>query len=175
MNFEFRKSIAVLERAPVVYDSLLRGLPEDWIFAHEGDDSWSPFEVMAHLIFGELTDWIPRCRIILHNTENKNFAPFDMAGHKKLAKGKTIDNLLDEFAMLRKRNLKELLSWDISEEDLKKTGIHAEFGTITLKQHLATWVIHDLSHINQISRVMVKHYKEDVGPWTHYFSLLKNE
>ncbi|QNJ99198.1 DinB family protein [Constantimarinum furrinae] len=175
MNFELQKSTAILERSPQVFDTLLRDLPDDWKFANEGPESWSPFEVMAHLIFGELTDWIPRCRIILNNIENKNFTPFDMTGHKKLAKGKSMENLLDEFSMLRKKNLEELRSWNISESDLNKTGIHSEFGEITLHQHLSTWVIHDLSHINQISRVMVKHYREDVGPWKRYFSILRSE
>ena len=174
MNFSLVKSISILERAPSVYYELLNGLENDWVYANEGKESWSAFDIIGHLILGEMTDWIPRCRIMLSEVADKSFIPFDMFGHQDVCKGKNLEELLLTFSELRKKNIQELRSWNLSEEDFRKTGIHPEFGEITLKQHLATWVIHDLSHLNQISRVMVKHYQHDVGPWTKYFSILRN-
>ncbi len=174
MNFRLDRSIAILERAPETYKALLYNLPEDWIYVDEGKDSWNPHEIMGHLILGEQTDWIPRTRIMLSDLEDRAFTPFDMQGHLEICKGKTMEQLVDEFTRLRSKNLKELISWNLSEADLSRTGIHPEFGTITVRQHLATWVIHDLSHLNQITRVMAKYYRDDVGPWTKYFRLLKH-
>lgn len=171
MNFNLEQSIDLLERAPVVYRNLFQGLPPGWIFANEGEETWSAFDIVGHLIHGENTDWIPRARIIL-NKEDKTFEPFDRFAQKELSKGKTMQHLLDEFESLRKENVKELRSWNLTGEELKMEGRHPELGAVTLQQLIATWTIHDLNHIHQASRVMVKFYKDDVGPWAKYIKIL---
>jgi len=172
MNFNLNESIEILSRTPEVLRKLLFGLPDGWTTTNEGGDSWSPFDILGHFIHGEETDWIPRTKIILNAGDDKKFVPFDMAAHFEKSKGKTLSNLLDEFARLREKNIAELKSFGITEDKLKLEGIHPEFGKVTLKQMLATWVIHDLAHIAQISRVMAKQYKTEMGPWVKYFRLM---
>ncbi len=172
MSFSLHKSISLLERTPVILKSLLYELPEEWVMVNEGPETWSAFDVVGHLIQGERTDWITRAKIILRNKDDKTFEPFDRFAQKKLSAGKTIEQLLDEFAQLRNKNIEELNSWNLTEADLEKVGNHPALGTVTLKQLIATWTIHDLSHLHQISRVMVKHYSGEVGPWFQYFSIL---
>ena len=172
MNFEKQKALEVLKNTPKVMYALLSTLSEDWYNAREGKGSWSPKEVIAHLILGEKTDWIPRAQLILSNVKDKTFTPFDMKSHLSYVTTKTITELLDEFTTLRQNNIVIFEAFDLTDENLNKTGIHSSFGEVTLKQHLSTWVTHDLGHISQISRVMAKQYKTEVGPWTAYISIL---
>jgi hypothetical protein len=171
MQFDIEKALPVLERTPQVIESLLYGLPDEWINSNEGGDTWTPIDIIAHLIHGEKTDWIPRTQIIL-GEGNKEFTPFDMEGHVKEKKGKTLPQLLDEFKVLRKENLAILKAVEISPEILDKTGVHLILGPVTLRQLLAAWVVHDLTHIHQLSRVMAKQYDEAVGPWKQFMGVL---
>lgn len=174
MKFELAKSIEILERTPVVLETMLKGLSGEWIMQNEGPDTWSPFDIIGHLIHGEKTDWIPRMEIILSDKANKQFEPFDRFAQFQSSKGKSIGQLLDEFASLRSANIKKLKSKNLSESDLLKTGIHPAFGEVTLGQLLSTWVVHDLNHIAQVSRVMAKQYKDEVGPWIEYLRVLQS-
>jgi hypothetical protein len=171
MQFEIEKALPVLERTPRVIEALLNGLADEWTYSNEGSDTWTPFEIVAHLIYGEKTDWLPRTRIIL-GEENKHFVPFDMEGHIKDSKGKTMSQLLDEFTILRKQNLAQLKDMNITNDMLNQTGIHPLLGEVTLRHLLASWVVHDLTHIHQLSRVMAKQYEEAVGPWKQFMGVL---
>ena len=171
-NFEINKSIEILERTPLVIGTLLTGLSTDWIFNNEGGESWSPFDVVGHLIHGEKTDWIPRLKIITGGSNNKSFVPFDRFAQMNANKEKNINDLIIEFKTLRDENLKILKSTPINKTILDMKGIHPAFGYVTLTQLLAAWVVHDLGHISQVARVMAKQYKEDVGPWTEYLTIL---
>ncbi len=172
MNFNLNKTTAVLERTPKILEDLLSGLSDDWTMQNEGDDTWSPYDIVGHLLHGERTDWMPRLEIILHR-ENKNFIPYDRFAQFKESEGKSLQQLLSAFAVLRKENLQKLKSLHLTEADLNKTGIHPEFGDVTLRQLLSTWTIHDLTHIAQITRVMAKQYKEAIGPWIKYFRVMQ--
>jgi len=174
MKFEITKAIEILERTPNILESIMGGLSEDWLMNNEGENTWSPYEVLGHLIHGEKTDWIPRAKIILSDSSNKTFEPFDRFAQSHNSIGKSIDELLKEFKELRFLNLDELKTFEINESTLASEGIHPELGKVTLKQLLSTWVVHDLGHIAQISRVMAKQYKEDVGVWKEYLGILKN-
>ena len=174
MDFELDKAIEILERTPKVLSEMLSGLSEEWTSQNEGENTWSVFDVVGHLIHGEHTDWIPRTKLILSNNEVKTFIPFDRFAQFQDSRGKTLTELLSTFKLLRHQNIISLKSFSISDRDLSKTGIHPEFGTVTLKQLLATWVAHDLGHIAQISRVMAKQYKEEAGPWTQYLKILQS-
>ena len=174
MDFSLYHTIQILERTPSVFRTWCSGLSDEWIFANEGPKTWSAFDILGHLIHGENTDWIPRAQIILSDSNQKKFEPFDRFAQEELSQGKSFDELLDEFEQLRKHNLIKLKSWELSDEQLARTGIHPEFGKVTLQQLLATWAVHDLSHINQLSRVMTKAYKEEVGPWKNYIRTLKD-
>jgi hypothetical protein len=173
MNFTIDKSIEILERTPEVLHLLLSGLSADWITANEGENTWNPYDIIGHLIHGEKTDWIVRARLILSNQENKTFVPFDRFAQFENSKGKSLTELLDEFKALRIKNIAALKSMHIDDNTLNQKGIHPDFGEVTLRQLLATWVVHDLDHIAQISRVMAKHYNEDVGPWIEYLKILR--
>lgn len=172
MTFNLTKSIEILERTPLVLKTLLTGLSNDWIHNNEGEETWSAFDVMGHLIHGEKTDWLVRTELILSDKPDKTFAPFDRFAQFEESKGKTTSQLLQEFEQLRTKNLELLKSKAIASEDLHKTGIHPAFGAVTLEQLLACWVAHDLGHIAQISRVMAKQYKDEVGPWRNYLPIL---
>lgn len=172
MKFSIDSSIEILERTPQVLISLLNGLSDEWIKNNEGEETWSAFDIVGHLIYGEKTDWIVRMNIILSDNSDKTFSDFDRFAHFKESKGKTISQLLNEFKDLRNKNLTVLKSLELKSDDLKKSGIHPSFGEVTLKQLLSTWVAHDLGHIAQISRVMAKQYKEEVGPWWEYIPVL---
>jgi hypothetical protein len=171
MNFHVDKSIEILERTPSVLKCMLSGLSTDWTSANEGAGTWSAYDIIGHLIHGELTDWIPRADLILSG--NKKFNPFDRLAQFEESKGKSLEDLLAEFEEIRKANIRRLVEFDITTEDLAETGIHPEFGEVTLSQLLATWAVHDLTHIAQISRVMAKQYKEAVGPWVAYLRILQ--
>ena len=173
MDFSLQKSIEVLERTPVVIKDLLENISDDWSISNEGGETWSPYDIVGHLIHGDNTDWMNRVEIILSVGNVKNFKPFDRFAQFKENKGKTLNSLLDEFAMLRNNNLDKLKSKKITEIDLDKTGIHPSFGEVTLRQLLSAWTVHDLNHIAQISRVMAHQYKDSVGPWIEYLRILK--
>ena len=173
MHFSFNQSLEILERTPSVLVSYLSGLSDEWLKQNEGENTWSPYDILGHLIVGEKTDWMVRARIILGNAENKHFKPFDRFAQLRADQNRSVSDMLKEFSELRSDNLEELKAFDISEEQLKLTGIHPEFGEVTLSQLLSTWTVHDLNHISQISRVMAKQYKETVGPWINYLGILK--
>jgi hypothetical protein len=172
-SFRLDESVAVLTRTPAVLDALLRGLPEGWINAHEGGDTWSPFDVIGHLIHCERADWILRARIILEHGESRTFDPFDRFAQFKESEGKTLDGMLDEFAALRAECLRTLAAMNLTDADLDRRGRHPAFGEVTLGQLLATWTAHDLGHIAQIVRAMARQYTEAVGPWEQYLSILR--
>ena len=173
MNFTVQKSIAILERTPVVLNMLLKNLSTEWTFCKEDDDKWNVYDIIGHLIHGEKTDWMVRAEIILSKKKDKRFEPFDRFAQINDNKEKSLDQLLDEFILLRKQNIEQLRSKNLNSQNLEEKGIHPAFGEITLSQLLATWVVHDLNHIAQISSVMAKHYKDDVGPWITYLKILQ--
>jgi DNA polymerase I-like protein with 3'-5' exonuclease and polymerase domains len=172
MDFKLDKAIEILERTQTVIEDLLKGLSREWIMNNEGKDTWSPYDIVGHLIHGEKTDWIVRMEIIMSDNKDKSFQPFDRFAQFEQSKGKTLQQLMDEFKELRKQNIASLNSKKINDSMLNKTGIHPEFGTVTLSQLLSTWVVHDLSHIAQIARVMAKQYKAETGPWVAYLPIL---
>ncbi len=171
-NFSIDKALEILEKTPKTISTLLENLSDEWIFSNEGEETWSPFDVVGHLIHGEKTDWAQRLNKVLSD-DDKHFEPFDRFAQFESSKGRSLQQLLSEFETLRTKNLTILKSLNISEVDLQKTGIHPDFGEVTLRQLLATWVTHDLGHIAQIARVMAKQYTHEVGPWTAYISILK--
>lgn len=172
MKFDLQEAISVLERTPRVITELLSGLSRDWIESNEGKETWSPLDVVCHLILGEKTDWIPRVEIILNNSLKKDFIPFSMTDHFEIGNGRDLLQLLDLLSELRVQNIQKLKSFDIQDHQWNLTGVHPEFGAVTLKELIATWVAHDLGHIVQISRVMAKHYKEEIGPWKKYLTVV---
>jgi hypothetical protein len=172
MQFSLNKSLEILRNTPIVLEAMLAGLSDEWINNNEGPDTWSPYDILGHLIHGEKTDWIPRVEIILSDSSEKTFEPFDRFAQFKTSNGKTIKQLLDEFKELRKQNVQKLLSKEITEDNLDQQGIHPAFKLVTLRQLLSTWVVHDLNHIAQIARVMAKQYKIEVGPWKEYLKIV---
>ena len=180
MDFEISKAIEVLSATPTTLRSLLRNLSEAWVGPEAQDPQanaentpWSPYDVIGHLIHGEETDWIPRARIILEQGEDRTFVPFDRFAQFENSKGKSVAQLLEEFARLREENLDTLRSWNLSTEQLDLQGNHPELGSVTLRQLLATWVVHDLNHLRQIVTLMATRYEGEVGPWKEYLSILK--
>ena len=173
MRFHPAEGIAVLERTPRVLRDLLSGLPERWIRVTEGPDTWSPFDVIGHLIHGERTDWLPRVEIILADGERRVFPPFDRFAQFEASRDQSLENLLDTFAGLRAANLVRLAALNLTPADLARRGRHPELGPVTLEQHLATWVAHDLSHIGQVVRVMGRSYADTVGPWLAFLPMLQ--
>lgn len=171
-SFQLADGIAVLERTPATFRALLAGLPEGWIVADEGPETFSPFDNVGHLIHGERTDWIPRARIILEQGKNRRFEPYDRFAQKRESMGKTLAQLLDEFAQLRDANVATLRGWNLSDAQLALEGEHPALGRVTLRQLLAAWVVHDLGHIAQTARVMSRQYREAVGPWREYLPVL---
>jgi hypothetical protein len=170
--FAMDDAVAVLSRTPATLDALLRDLPDGWLSANEGDNSWSPFDVVGHLIHGERTDWVPRARIILQQGESRAFDKFDRFAQFAESQGRTMGELLDEFARARSASLRELSALNIGDADLDRHGRHPELGDVTLRQLLSTWVAHDLDHIVQISRTMAKRYADEVGPWRAYLRII---
>ncbi|GAA3559142.1 MULTISPECIES: DinB family protein [Snuella] len=172
MEYTTEKALEILERTPYVLKTLLTGLSDVWVYSNEGEETWSPFDVVGHLIHGEKTDWIERINIILGDNIDKRFEPFDRFAQFESSKGKTLIQLLDMFTELRIKNLEYFRALNVSDEQLGLKGLHPELGEVTLKQLLATWVTHDLAHIAQIARTMAKQYKGEVGPWKAYISIL---
>jgi hypothetical protein len=173
MDFNLDDALALLERTPATLSTLLSGLAPVWVHSTEGEGTWSPFDVLGHLIHGERTDWIPRARHILAG-DARPFEPFDRTAMFAESRGKGLNELLETFAQLRAENLAELRSLRLSPVDMERTGQHPELGVVTLRQLLATWVVHDLDHVGQIARVMAKAYGDEVGPWREYVSILND-
>ena len=174
MNFELDKAIEILERTPKVMQALLSGISKEWSTQNEGPDTWSPYDVVGHLVHGEKTDWMPRLEIVLGTSERTTFEPYDRFAQFEMNKGKNLATLLSEFEILRKRNIETLRSKKLSEVDLNKTANHPSLGVVNLKNLLSAWVVHDLGHITQVSRVMAKQYKEEIGPWIKYLTIVKH-
>lgn len=172
MAFDPGTAVEVLSRTPATLRALLGGLSDPWIRGNEGPDTFSPFDNVGHLIDGEETDWMPRARIILARGPDPRFEPYDRFRHRERNRGRPLPLLLDEFERLRAANLNELRSWVLGPAELALTGIHPTFGRVTLAQLLAAWVAHDLGHIAQISRVMAKQYRAEVGPWVAFLPVL---
>ena len=172
MRYSIERSIEILERTPVVLNSLLAGIGDDWVMNNEGPETFSPYDVVGHLAHGEKTDWTARTKRILEFGETKTFDVYDRFAQYEESNGKTLQQILDEFATLRKENIAWLKSLDLTETDLDKKGMHPRLGSVTLRNLLATWVVHDLTHIAQVARVMAKQYKEEMGPWPEFFRIL---
>jgi hypothetical protein len=173
MDHDLQHTIALLTRTPAALDALLRDLPEAWTFRNEGENTWSAFEVVAHLIHAERTDWMPRARMVLHRGETQPFQSFDRGGHLRASQGKSLGQLLDEFGQGRSENLGQLRGLNLGLADLERRGRHPALGVVTLAQLLATWAAHDLTHLHQISRIMAHQYREAVGPWSAYLGVLQ--
>jgi len=172
MELDLKQGTAILERTPRVLRTLLAGLGPEWIDATEGPDTWSPFVVVGHLVHAERADWIPRARIILAQGESRRFEPFDRFAQFRESEGKSLDELLDELTSLRSESLATLAGWQLGDAQLALEGEHPAFGVVTLRQLLATWVAHDMTHLAQIARVIAKQYDGAVGPWREYLSIL---
>jgi hypothetical protein len=171
-DFDLTDGMAVLERTPHTLRAMLAGLPSTWIDATEGPETWSPYVIVGHLIHGERTDWIPRAQLILAQGPERRFAPFDRFAQFRESQGKSLADLLDEFARLRAENLATLAGWRLTDAQLAFQGEHPDFGPVTLRQLLATWVAHDLGHVAQTARVMAKQYRAAVGPWRAYLPVM---
>jgi DinB family protein len=172
MRFDLQETIVLLSRTPSSLNALLRDLPPSWTVGSEGPKTWSPFDIVGHLIHGERTDWMPRVRMILEQGESRAFDPFDRLAQERESLCKSLPHLLDEFAQLRSENLDALRSMNLRPEDFSRRGRHPGLGVVTLSQLLATWAVHDLTHLHQLARVMAYQYKEDVGPWSAYLGVL---
>jgi hypothetical protein len=173
MEHHLQDSMALLARTPAALNALLRDLPETWTHRSEGEGTWSPFDIVGHLIHGEHTDWIPRAKIILQFGESKPFEPFDREGFARETQNKSLAQLLDKFARLRSENLDQLRAFNLQPLDLERRGQHPTLGVVTLSQLLATWAAHDLTHLHQIARVMAHQYRDAVGPWSKFLGVLK--
>ena len=171
-EFNLADSIALLSRTPATLNALLRGLPNNWVRCNEGNDSWSAFDIVGHLIVGERTDWMPRVRIILEHGDAQAFHPFDRFAQEKESHGKSLEQLLDEFARLRKENLNALQALNLQPQDFTRRGKHPGLGVVTLSELLATWTVHDFTHLHQLSRVIARQYRDEVGPWKAYLGVL---
>lgn len=172
-KFSLPDTIAVLNRTPATLNVMLRGLPDIWVYRNEGTDTWSAFDIVGHLIVGERTDWMPRLRIILESGEARPFDRFDRFAQFRLSQGRSLEQLLDEFAELRHENLAALQALNLQPADLERRGKHPALGAVTLSELLSTWAVHDFTHLHQLSRVMAHQYRQAVGPWTVYLGVLK--
>jgi len=172
MDFNLIDATNVLKRTPRVLRAMLDGLSPEWTDANEGPDTWSPFVIVGHLIHGERTDWIPRAQLILAQGTARRFEPYDRFAQFRESHGKSLAELLDEFERLRAANLAALAEWRLTDRHLNLEGEHPAFGPVSLRQLLATWVAHDVSHVAQIGRVMAKQYREAVGPWRAYLPIV---
>jgi DinB superfamily len=173
MQFKLAEATQLLERTPATLTALVGGMPETWLKCTEGAGTWSAYDIVGHLIHGEMTDWVPRARMILEHGETKSFEPFDRVAMFRDDQSRPVKDLLDQFAFLRGENLAILRNLRLGDEDLARRGTHPELGSVTLGQLLATWVVHDMSHVAQIARVTAKQYCHEVGPWKQYLSVLK--
>lgn len=171
--YDLDDGMALLARTPAALDALLRGLPDAWTLTNEGEGTWTVREVVAHLIYGDRTDWIPRARHILEFGESRPFPPFERTGHIRESEGKPLDDLLDELARVRAQSLDALRTLRLTPEDLARRGQHPALGPVSLSELLATWTAHDLTHLHQIARIMAHQYREAVGPWVRYLGVLQ--
>jgi len=172
MKFQLDHAIEILRQTPYTLSRLLADLSEEWTTSGNDENNWAPYDVIGHLIHGEETDWIPRAEIILGDGDDKTFVPFDRLAQFERSRGRSLDDLLTEFAHLRNTNLEKLVRWELSDEQFALKGMHPELGEVTLEQLLATWVVHDLNHIRQIVTFLAKKYASEVGPWKEYLSIL---
>ncbi len=172
-GFSLAEALALLTRTPATLSALLRGLPDMWVRRNEGRDTWSAFDIVGHLIVGERTDWMPRLRIILEKGEARQFDPVDRLAQFDESQGKSLDQLLDDFARLRSENLSALQTLNLQPEDWTRRGKHPSLGVVTLSELVATWAVHDLTHIHQLSRVLAHQYRNAVGPWSAYLGVLQ--
>jgi DinB superfamily len=172
MRFELASSLDILRRTPATLRALLEGAGDDWTRSNEGPDTFSPFDVVGHLIDGEETDWMPRARLILSRNPEAAFTPYDRFRHYQRNRGRSLPSLLDELARLRAGNLEALAAWNLGAAELDLRAMHPSLGAVTLRQLLATWVAHDLGHVAQVARVMAKQYRDEVGPWVEYLPVL---
>ncbi len=173
MQYDLEQTIALLERFPAVLNALLRDLPDAWTAAHEGEGTWTPYDVVGHLIQGERSDWLPRARRILEDGTSRAFDRFDREAQFRESAGKSLPELLDELARLRAENLVALRALALDSEQLERRGLHPALGEVTLAQLLATWTAHDLTHLHQLARVMAHQYRDAVGPWSAYLGVLQ--
>jgi len=173
MKYDLAKALEILVRTPDVLRAQLNGLSDEWLHADEGPGTWSPFQVVGHLIINEQTNFLPRTLLILSSNENKMLQPIDMKSHLVKFNGMTIADLLAEFSQLRNRSIEQIKALPLSHEALQKTAIHPKLGSVHLSQVLATWVAHDLTHIGQITRVMAKQYKDEIGPFIEFLTRLR--
>jgi hypothetical protein len=173
MAHDLDQTIALIERTPAVLSALLRDLPDDWTMRNEGEKSWSAYDIVGHLIHGEKTDWIPRAKRILESGESKPFDKFDRFAQERESKGKSLAQLLDEFARLRAESIRQLRELKLQGKDLERKGTHQVLGMVTLSQLLASWAAHDLTHLHQLSRVMAHQYREAIGPWTKFMGVMQ--
>jgi hypothetical protein len=172
MQYSLERSYEILDRTPAVLAALLSGLPDDWVMPNEGPDTFSPYDVVGHFIHGEKTDWVVRAKMILEFGNTKIFEQYDRFAQYEESKGKFLEQLLEEFATLRNENMIWFKALNLNEDDLDRKGMHPVLGEVTLRNLLATWVVHDLTHIAQITRVMAKQYKNEMGPWPQFFRIL---
>jgi hypothetical protein len=172
VKYTVEQAVEILERTPAVLTALLEGLSEDWIISNEGPETFSPYDVVGHLIHGEKTDWTARAKMIFEFGNTKTFERWNRVAMYEESKDKSLQKLLNEFAAIRKENMIWFKSLQLTETDLDKKGMHPVLGEVTLRNLLSTWVVHDLTHIAQITRVMAKQYKEEMGPWPDFFRIL---
>ena len=172
MKYSLERSYEILDRTPAVLQALLAGLPDDWVMPNEGPETFSSYDVIGHLVHGEKTDWIVRTKMILEFGNTQTFEKYDRFAQYEESKGKSLQQILDEFAAIRKENMIWFKSLNLTEDDLNRKGMHPVLGDVTLRNLLATWVVHDLTHIAQITRVMAKQYKTEMGPWPEFFRIL---
>jgi hypothetical protein len=175
MEQMLNETISLLSRTPGTLNALLRDQPDIWTQRNEGGDSFTPFDVVGHLIHAERADWIPRARIILQHGEARAFDPFDRFAQQRESQGKSLDQLLDEFSRLRAENVAALQALNLQPDDLKRRGRHPELGVVSLSELLSTWTVHDLTHLHQLSRVLARQYLAAVGPWSAYLGVLHCE
>ena len=173
MKFELDKAVEILRQTPYSLSRMLEDLSPDWVKGDDDRDNWSPYDVIGHLIHGEETDWIPRAEVILAQGDDNRFTPFDRLAQFESSRGRSLQDLLTELAHLRNANLERLVGWQLTPDQLDLKGIHPEFGEVTLRQLLATWVVHDLNHIRQIVTYLSRNYHDEVGPWKAYLSILQ--
>lgn len=169
---DLENTLALLVRTLSALDALLRGMPEFWTRSNEGGSTWSAFDVVGHLLHAEHADWIPRAKWILHFGDSRPFPPFDRSGHEQLTRGKSIVELLDEFAQARSESLRELRAMNLHTADFERRGRHPSLGGVSLAQLLATWAAHDLNHLHQIARIMANQYRDEVGPWVRFLGVM---
>jgi hypothetical protein len=173
MKFDLGRTVEILRQTPYTLQRMLDGLSPEWTESSRDQENWAPYDVIGHLIHGEETDWIPRAEIIIEQGENRTFEKYDRLAQFERSKGKTLADLLTEFAHLRSANIEKLIKWQLTPEQLHLKGDHPALGECTLEQLLATWAVHDLNHMRQIVVYMAKLYNAEVGPWKEYLSILK--